>query len=117
MKRSTSARLDGSDKAVDGTATVQLGAPALDTMALHVSRLPEGVATTPMQTTANNIYAVIDGEGESIIDGTSFSWARGDVFVAPAWRKHHHRARTAAHLLRVTDEPVLKRFNWFKALS
>ena len=113
----TCARLGAAERAADGTATVQLGAPALDTMALHVSRLPEGVTTTSTQTTANNIYAVIDGEGESMIDGSSFAWTRGDVFVAPAWRKHHHHARTAAHLLRVTDEPVLTRFNWFKTIS
>jgi gentisate 1,2-dioxygenase len=59
---------------------------------------------------------VIDGEGESDIDGTIFRWSRGDVFVAPGWRKHQHTASTQAHLLRVTDEPVLQRLHWFRTL-
>jgi gentisate 1,2-dioxygenase len=112
----TNARLDLAQKQEDGSAQVELGAPAVDTMAVHVHRLPAGVPTRPVQTTANNIYAVIDGEGESDIDGTIFRWSRGDVFVAPGWRKHQHTASTQAHLLRVTDEPVLQRLHWFRTL-
>ena len=108
----TSARLDKGGVGGDGSISVELGNPALDTMALHVHRLSG--ATSPVQTTANNIYAVIDGEGRSDIDGTVFEWRRGDVFVAPAWRAHSHRANGRAHLLRVTDEPVLRRLRWFR---
>ena len=113
----TTARLDAAETAADGTSSVELGGPALDTMALHVHRLTADRPTSPRQTTANNIYAVIDGEGESDLDGLTVRWSRGDVFVAPAWRKHSHRAAGAAHLLRVTDEPVLKRLRWFKTLA
>ena len=108
----TSARLDEAELGSDGSASVELGNPALDTMALHVHRL--NGATRAVQTTANNIYAVIDGDGRSDIDGTSIEWKRGDVFVAPAWRAHSHRANGRAHLLRVTDEPVLQRLRWFR---
>ncbi len=106
----TMARLD----AADGPE-VELGAPALDTIALHVRRLEPGEATPALRTTASNIYAVIDGEGQSIIDGQVFAWTRGDVFVAPSWREHSHRAQGGrAHLLRVTDEPVMHKLGWLR---
>ncbi len=87
---------------------VELGAPAMKTIALHMMMLKAGDATAGYQTTANNIYAVVSGEGRSIVDGTTFRWARGDVVVAPAWRAHHHEPDTDAVLLRVSDEPVLR---------
>ena len=71
--------------------------------------------TAPLQTTANNIYAVVQGSGSSVIDGQSFEWRRGDVFAAPAWRPHHHRASEPDTLLfRVTDEPALQRLGFLR---
>ena len=77
------------------------------TFGLHVMALDAGVATGVLQTTANNIFAVIEGRGSSVVDGTTLHWKRGDVFAAPAWRPHHHRPDGDAVLFRVTDEPVL----------
>lgn len=113
----TKDRLDGTQPTPDGTLEIQLGNPALDTMALFVRRLRADVPSASAQTTANNIFAVIDGEGETLIDDETFQWRRGDVFVVPGWRKHTHKAHSDAHLLRVTDEPVLKRFRWFRTFS
>jgi len=110
----TKARLDAAMPAADGSREIELGAPALDTIGLHTLRLEPSKPTKTMQTTASNIYAVIDGRGESIIDSEVFQWERGDVFVAPAWRPHSHHASTMAHLLRVTDEPVLKHLRWLR---
>jgi gentisate 1,2-dioxygenase len=71
-------------------------------------RLAPGVPTAPHRTTANNIYAVAQGSGTSIIDGESFTWSRGDVVAVPAWRPHSHRADGDAVLLRVSDEALLR---------
>jgi gentisate 1,2-dioxygenase len=87
---------------------IALGDPAMKTIGLHMMRLDAGVATAMHRTTANNIYAVAQGEGESIIDGMRFAWSRGDCLAVPAWRPHSHRATVDAVLLRVTDEPLLK---------
>jgi gentisate 1,2-dioxygenase len=112
----TQARLDAARPGSDGSRQIELGAPAMETIGLYVLRLQAGEQTAVLQTTASNIYAVIDGEGESIVDGDTFAWQRGDVFVAPAWRPHHHRAATPkAHLLRVTDEPLLKYLRWLRS--
>ena len=86
---------------------IELGKPALKTMGLHMMQLAAGLQTAPVQTTANNAYTVICGEGRTIVDGETFDWRRGDVIAAPAWRPHHHVAASEAILFRVTDTPVM----------
>ncbi len=93
---------------------IELGHPALATTALYMMRLAPGVRTAPYRTTANNIFAVVQGEGASTVDGERFEWRRGDVIAAPAWRPHWHEATDDAMLLRVTDEPVMQRFGWWR---
>jgi gentisate 1,2-dioxygenase len=87
---------------------IALGDPAMKTIAVHMMKLDAGVITAAHRTTANNIYAVAAGMGESVVDGEKFSWSRGDVIAVPAWRPHSHTASTDAALLRVTDEPLLR---------
>ena len=42
-------------------------------------------------------------------------WKRGDVFCAPGWRRHTHRATSDdAVLLRVSDEPVHKALGFLR---
>jgi gentisate 1,2-dioxygenase len=93
---------------------IELGHPALATTALYMMRLTPGVRTVPYRTTANNIYAVVQGEGVSTVDGERFEWQRGDVIAAPAWRPHWHQATGDAILFRVTDEPVMQHFGWWR---
>jgi gentisate 1,2-dioxygenase len=93
---------------------IALGAPALATMALYMMQLRRGAPTAPYRTTANNIYAVVRGAGATTIDGERFEWRRGDVVAAPAWRAHWHEASGDAILFRVTDEPIMQRFGWWR---
>jgi gentisate 1,2-dioxygenase len=93
---------------------IELGHPALATTALYMMKLAPGVRTAPYRATANNIYAVVQGTGASTIDGERFEWRRGDVIAAPAWRPHFHEAAGDAILFRVTDEPVMQRFGWWR---
>src|SRR5690242_14401935 len=96
-------------------AEIALGDPAMTTIALYMLRLNAGVKTPSHRTTANNIYAVAQGAGVSLIDGESFCWSRGDVIAVPAWRPHSHYASEDSTLLRVTDEPVLQRLGLLRA--
>jgi gentisate 1,2-dioxygenase len=115
--RDTASRLDAAAPEPTGRfgTQIELGDPAMTTIALHMMRLEPGRETTRHQTTASNIYAVVEGEGETEVDGTRFRWSRGDVVVAPAWRPHHHKARTPSVLLRVSDEPVLRKLDLLRA--
>jgi gentisate 1,2-dioxygenase len=97
-----------------GRQNLELGPPTLDTIALHVLRLERGQSVETRRTTANSIFAVMRGEGSSTIGGRPFRWKRGDVIAAPAWRGWRHEAESESYLLRVTDEPLMRRLNWFR---
>ena len=90
---------------------IELGNPAMTTIGLYMMRLTAEIPTKTSRTTANNIYAVAKGSGTSFIDGETFQWLRGDVIAVPAWRPHSHRASEDAILLRVSDEPLLKKLD------
>lgn len=87
---------------------IELGEPAMKTIGLNMLKFAAGEVTAPHKTTASYIYAVVFGEGRTIVEGEAFPWRRGDVIVAPAWREHHHIATSDSVLLRVSDEPVLR---------
>ncbi|HEY3916460.1 MAG TPA: cupin domain-containing protein [Stellaceae bacterium] len=93
---------------------IELGKPALDTTALFMLKLGAGTATKPYRTTANNIYSPVEGEGETVVEGKSFAWRRGDVLVVPSWLSHFHRAEADAVLFRVTDEPALSKLGFLR---
>ncbi len=107
------ARLDTLPEA-HGLRELELGPPSLDTVALRVSRLEAGRSFSARRTTANCVFAVMQGSGHSNIEGTEFDWSRGDVFVVPSWRSHEFRAAERSFLFKVTDEPLLRRLNWLR---
>ncbi len=109
VRRLAEASLEG------GAKSIQLGDPALDTIALYMHQIEPGTVTDRIQQTTNSIFAVVEGEGQSVIDGEVFDWGRGDVFVAPSWRPYTHTATSGqATLLQVTDEPVMQKLNWLR---
>lgn len=97
----------------DGSAErqVELGSPAMKTIAIHVQQLGKGFVSTPCRTTANAIFTVLEGEGTTSAGGIDMHWTRGDVFAMPAWRAYHHQASRDALLVRVSDEPVMRAFD------
>jgi len=107
-------RLDSTTDAQPGRRELRIGPPFLDTMAVYVSRLEAGCNFAAERATANSIFAVIEGHGQSVVDDQEFEWRRGDVFVVPSWHRHSGKAAERSHVLRVTDEPVLKHFNWLR---
>jgi gentisate 1,2-dioxygenase len=93
---------------------VELGKPALDTIALYMMRLAPKVQTRPLRTTANAIYAGVEGEGTLVVGEQRFAWERGDVIVVPMWTEHHHVTESGGVLFRVTDEPVMARLGFLR---
>jgi gentisate 1,2-dioxygenase len=115
----TEKRLDAATPEPSGPfgTHVELGNPAMDTIALHMMRLAPLVQTASYRTTANNVYAAVKGSGATTVDGERFEWHRGDVIAAPAWLPHWHEAAEDALLLRVTDEPVMQRLGFHRVES
>lgn len=108
------ARLAAMAETVKGKRDLLLGPESLDSVDLHLWQLESEVSISDRRTTANSVFAVIEGEGTSVIDNAEFRWSRGDVFVVPGWNTHRYEADTRSYLLRVTDEPILRHMNWLR---
>jgi gentisate 1,2-dioxygenase len=93
---------------------IEFGNPALDTTALFMMKFASGTTTRPYRTTANNLYSPVEGEGETVVEGKSFPWQRGDVLAVPSWLSHFHRCDKDAVLFRVTDEPALSKLGFLR---
>lgn len=87
---------------------VELGNPALRTVALHAQRFNAGFRGAHYRTTANSIFTVIQGRGRSVVDGETIEWAMGDVIAIPAWRAYRHEADAESFMVRASDEPVMR---------
>jgi gentisate 1,2-dioxygenase len=94
---------------------IELGSPALKTMAIHMQRLGAGFRSAVRRTTANAIFTVIEGEGTTRVGDRELHWQRGDVFAVPAWQPHAHEVKRAAHLVRVSDEPLMRAFDFLRS--
>ena len=112
----TAAALDAAQDGIgpDAPVTVDLGPAHLATIALAMTRIPAGVATAPLRTTANQIFAVVRGSGKTEVDGQTLEWGFGDTIAIPAWRPFTHHANEETVLLKVSDEPVLAALGWLR---
>ena len=97
------------DEPVHGMAhrEIQLGDPAMRTVALHVQSMPAGFESATSRTTANSVFTVLEGSGRTEADGTTIEWTRGDVVAIPAWRPYRHMVSDDAYLVRASDEPLM----------
>ncbi len=82
------------------------GGPVLPTMGAYLSLLPKGFAGEPYRSTDGTIFAVAEGQGTTIIDGTPFEWGVNDVFVVPPWKRYFHNAASEAVLFSISDRPA-----------
>ena len=109
-------RLDAASACASGVAEreIELGAPAMKTVAIHVQRLGAGFRSMEHRTTATADFTVVEGEGRTRIGGQTFDWQRGDILAVPAWQSYVHEATQATHLVRVSDEPVMRAFDFLR---
>ena len=93
---------------------IELGSPALPTIALYMRQLPAGATTQSIRTSANQIFCAVAGSGSTSVEGEELIWERGDVFVVPSWHRHRHRASEEATLFNVSDEPALRALGFLR---
>ena len=82
------------------------GGSAMPTIGAFMALLPAGFQTAPYRSTDGTVYSVVEGTGETVIGDTVFRWKPRDLFVVPAWARHHHRANGDAVLFSFSDRPV-----------
>jgi gentisate 1,2-dioxygenase len=97
-----------------GRNRVELGSPALPTLALHMERILPGQKSESMQSTASQIFAVASGSGKTIIEDNEFQWSTGDVIAIPSWHRFWSSADTEAVLFSVSDQPVLEKLGFLR---
>ena len=89
-----------------GRLRIRLDAPSMPTTALFMEKLGAGRKGRLIRSTENQIFAVVSGSGTSRVGEETFSWSRGDVFVAPGWHGVRHEAGEDALIFCVSDLPV-----------
>ena len=95
----------------------QTGRALLPTMACWIQMLRPGARLKAHRHTGSAVYYVVQGTGETIIDGVRFAWGRGDVIVLPSWALHEHAntsSRDAAILFSIQDRPVLEALGLYR---
>ncbi len=91
------------------------GAPAMPTLDCYMQLLPSNIETQEYQSTATWVYSVVEGTGQTIINGVKYKWGPRDVFVVPGWLPHHHESdEEDAFLFSFTDKAVHEKLGLFR---
>lgn len=112
--RETGQRVRAQAETTPGVRWLDLEQTALSTIGLRLRHFERNARASDTRTTANRIYAVIEGRGSVRSDARAFDWARGDVFVLPGWSPAEWSVTDEACLLLVTDEPMLSTLGWLR---
>jgi gentisate 1,2-dioxygenase len=110
-------RLNDATELAPGIREIELGAPALDTIALHVRRLDPGATMEVEASTLSAIHAVMQGNGTVAADGKTFEWGRGDAIAMPSSTAASWSAQSESYLLQVSDKPLLEKLNWLRPIE
>jgi gentisate 1,2-dioxygenase len=87
---------------------IQLETPDMPSMGLAMERLLSGLSTRRQRSTTDHVFSVVEGSGETIIDGNRFAWKAGDAVIVPQWNKFEHHATTDSVLFDLSNEPLIR---------
>jgi gentisate 1,2-dioxygenase len=91
---------------------VTLEAPDMPTMGLSWSlEIKHG----GHRSTANRIFVVVEGAGQTKVGKETFAWRRGDTVVVPTWTDFSHRATSDSLLFCLSDEPLMRAFKYYRS--
>lgn len=111
LKSLSDAEGEGHDGIALAYTHPQTGSSILPTMACWIQMLRPGERLRAHRHTGSAVYYVVQGTGETIIDGCRFAWGKGDIIVLPSWAFHEHAnvsTRDATVLFSIQDRPVLE---------
>lgn len=92
------------------------GGPVLPTIDATLQLLPKGFATQKHRHTSGSVYCVLEGQGQTDIEGRTFHWEPNDIFVIPSWASHRHVAGPGedAILFAFNDSPMQRPFGLYR---
>ena len=94
----------------------QTGGPVMPTMACWIQLLRPGESTLAHRHTGSAVYHVVQGQGETVIDGQRFVWSKGSIIAQPSWALHEHVNTSASEdavLFSIQDTPVLEKLGLY----
>ncbi len=92
------------------------GGATLPSFACDVQLLTPHQVTKDHRHLSTSIYHVFRGSGATVIDGQTFEWTQGDIFLVPPWSAHHHenRAGEDAILFSMDDRPTTQALGLYR---
>ena len=94
----------------------QTGGPVMPTMSCRIQLLRRGEKLKARRVTGSSVFHVVQGRGRTLIDGTPFDWAKGDIVALPSWALHEHANTGAgdAILFSISDRPVIEALGFYR---
>jgi gentisate 1,2-dioxygenase len=93
---------------------ITLEAPDMPSMGLAMERLPSCSSTRRQRSTADHVFAVVQGKGETVVSGQPFNWQPGDTVVVPKWNKYEHHATADSVLFDLSNEPLIRFAKYYR---
>ena len=93
----------------------ETGQPCLPTLGFSAQLLRAGQDFAPRKRSASSVIHVIEGRGESVIDGVTLEWSEGDTLAIPTHAEVTHRAQGQdAYLFHVDDAPMQRALGFYE---
>ncbi|MFT6557143.1 gentisate 1,2-dioxygenase [Sneathiella sp.] len=90
------------------------GGFAMPTIAAFMQLLPKSFKSSSYRSTDATIFVVVEGCGQSQIDGTTFDWGPKDIFVAPSWKWVTHEANDEAIIFSFSDRVAQQKLGFWR---
>lgn len=119
----TRAALDAMAELAPRGAAVELsyvnpetGESCLPAIGFTAILLRPGETVRPPLRSASAVFHVVEGSGQSVVNGEVFSWQPGDTFSAPVFASIQHTAsgKEPARLIRADDAPLQKKLCFYE---
>lgn len=124
--RRTRAALDAMAEHAGRSEAVELdfvnpetGESCLPTIGFSALLLRAGQAVRPPLRSASAVFHIVEGSGQTIVNGQVLSWQEGDTFSTPVFAALEHRAGgdAPARIIRADDSPLQKKLNFYEERS
>ena len=95
----------------------ETGAECLPTLGFSAQMLRPGEAARPPRRSASSAVHVIEGEGQSEIDGETLAWGESDTLAVPTHARVVHRNASndkPAYLFHVDDAPLQRKIGIYE---
>jgi gentisate 1,2-dioxygenase len=92
------------------------GGPVTDTLGARILHMRPGFSGKAQRQTGSKVYHVIEGTGQTTVNGETFDWGAKDFLSIPPWALHAHRVTGAgaAVLFEINDHPTLQKLGFFR---